>query len=673
MCFYKFGVTNLPNAITLNEMITFDSKICTNYQAATRREWLETNGIGGFASSTVTGAHTRRYHGLLTAATRPPLGRVTMLSKFEETLFINGSKHELSTNQFPNTVYPEGYKYLTNFRLAPFPVWTFEIGGVQIEKKVFMVHGWNTTVCQWSAVSGQPSEDQKPKIELELKPLLSFSDYHHLQQENSDFDLHYQSSENLITMKPYAEMPPLCFAHNASSIENTSLWYRNFEYAIERERGFDFSEDLFQPFALKFDLSKAAIVIVSTEAQNYTDAETFEKHEIKRRERLIKNANAKDDFTKQLVIAADQFVVSRGGGRTIIAGYPWFSDWGRDTMIALNGLTLATNRAEIAKSILLEFSRHISEGMLPNRFPDVGDEPEYNNVDATLWYFEAVRAYVAKTGDYKFVRRNLYEKLVDIIVWHLKGTRYKIKVDEADGLLYAGEAGVQLTWMDAKIGDFVVTPRTGKAVEIQALWFNALHIMADFAGKIGDTKDEKKYLELAGKAKKSFNEFFWNDAEHCLFDVIDGENKDASVRPNQIFAVSLPHAILTATARTRKVVERVEAELLTPLGLRSLSPPDANYRPIYIGSPFERDTAYHQGTVWAWLVGGFADARRRVFPDDEKRVEEILSVFKTHLSQAGCGQISEIFDADAPHEPRGCPAQAWSVAEVLRVKGTRAA
>jgi predicted glycogen debranching enzyme len=339
-------------------------------------------------------------------------------------------------------------------------------------------------------------------------------------------------------------------------------------------------------------------------------------------------------------------------------------------MIALNGLTLAMNRAEIAKSILLEFSQHISEGMLPNRFPDAGEIPEYNTVDATLWYFEAIRAYVEKTEDYKFVRKNLYEKLVDIIIWHLKGTRFQIKAD-TDGLLYAGDASVQLTWMDAKIGDLVVTPRTGKAVEIQALWYNALCIMADFAGTFGDWKDEKKYLELAQQVRTSFNKIFWNDAEECLFDVVDGENKDGSVRPNQIFAVSLPHTILDDAEKARKVVEKVEVELLTPFGLRSLSPRDKNYRPVYVGNPFERDTAYHQGTIWAWLIGGFVDAYRRVHGKNEtteSRINEILGGFKTHLNEAGCGQVSEIFDADAPHSPRGCVAQAWSVAEVLRVR-----
>ncbi len=646
-------------------MINFDSEICTSYEAASKREWLETNGIGGFASSTISGANTRRYHGLLTAATRPPLGRVTMLAKFEEVVTIDGKSFELSANCFSGAIAPDGYQYLKNFRLDPFPIWTFEIAGIEIEKKIFMVDGQNTTVCQWEVKNKSQSANRKAQIEL--KPLLSFCDYHHLQRENAEFDLHYETSDYLVTVKPYAAMPALYFAHNAVSVEDTGEWYRNFEYAIEKERGFDYTEDLFQPCALRFDLNEKAFVVVSTDGKSFPPVENLEKAEIERRENLIKDANETDDFTKQLVLAADQFIVSRGTGKTIIAGYPWFSDWGRDTMIALNGLTLATNRPEIAKSILLEFSAHISEGMLPNRFPDAGDTPEYNNVDATLWYFEAIRAYVEATKDYEFVRKNLYKKLVDIILWHIKGTRYQIKIDEADGLLYAGDASVQLTWMDAKIGDFVVTPRTGKAVEIQALWYNALCVMADFAGIFGDWTDEQGYLELAKKAKLSFDELFWNKTENCLFDVVDGANKDAAVRPNQIFAVSLPHAILTDEAKTRAVVEKVEAELLTSVGLRSLSPKDSNYCPIYVGSPFDRDSSYHQGTVWAWLIGGFVDAYRRVFPENKARIAQIIEGFQPHLREAGLGQISEIFDADAPHLPRGCPAQAWSVAEVLRI------
>jgi predicted glycogen debranching enzyme len=649
-------------------MIQFNSDVCTDFQSASSREWLETNGIGGFASSTVSGANTRRYHGLLTAATKPPLGRVTMLSKFEETIRINDKTFELSANQYPGAIYPNGYKYLKNFRLAPFPVWTYEVEGIEIEKKIFMVHGENTTVVEYKTKDQRP----KTKVQLELKPLLSFCDYHHLQHKNSKFDLNYEIGDGFIKVKPYTEMPALYFAYNAQKVENTGVWYQNFECAIERERGFDFREDLFQPFSLKFDLSESAIVIASTENKSISDAQDFEQNEIERRECLIKTADVEDDLAKQLVLAADQFIVSRGAGKTIIAGYHWFSDWGRDTMIALNGLTLAANRPEIAKSILLEFSRHISEGMLPNRFPDAGEIPEYNTVDATLWYFEATRAYVEKTGDYDFVREHLYEKLVNVILWHAYGTRYQVKVD-SDGLLYAGEPGVQLTWMDAKIGDFVVTPRTGKAVEIQALWYNALCVMTDFAEKFADEKDRKIYSEMANEAKVSFNQIFWNEREECLFDVIDVDEKDASVRPNQIFAVSLPNTMLSI-GRAQKIVKKVEDELLTPVGLRSLSPKDARYCPIYTGSPFERDSAYHQGTVWAWLIGAFVDAYRRVHPNGrqtENRVNEILAGFKNHLTEAGTGQISEIFDADAPHKPRGCVAQAWSIAEVLRVISKR--
>ena len=338
-------------------------------------------------------------------------------------------------------------------------------------------------------------------------------------------------------------------------------------------------------------------------------------------------------------------------------------------MISLNGLTLATNRTEIAKEIILEFSKHISKGMLPNRFPDVGSEAEYNTVDATLWYFEAIRAYAEKTNDFDFVRNELYAKLADVVFCHLRGTRYNIHVD-TDGLLYAGEDGTQLTWMDAKYGDEVFTPRRGKPVEIQALWYNALRIMADFAERFEHAEDAKRFSQMAEIAKEHFNRTFWNEAEQCLFDVAVNGKRDASVRPNQIFAVSLNYAILDDKEKAKKVVEKVEKELLTPFGLRSLAPDDEQYRPIYTGSPFERDSAYHQGTVWAWLIGGFVDALRKFSENAEEteaKITKILEGFEAHLSEAGIGQISEIFDADAPFKPRGCFAQAWSVAEVLRV------
>ena len=647
-------------------MIEFGEEICANFSESSTLEWLETNGIGGFASSTVSGANTRRYHGILTAALRPPLGRVTTLSKFEETVIIDGEKFEISSNQYPNSIYPEGFKFLKSFRLAPFPVWTYEIGNVRIEKKNFMVYGENTTVCRWKI------KGENENVKLELRPLFSFVDYHALQHETRNVEFEKDEfSENLIFIKPSDDAAEIYLAHNAAELENTGFWYKDFEYAIEKERGFDFHEDLFQPFILKFDLSeKEAIVFASTEKHDVSFADNLENVEILRREKLIETANAKDDFTKQLVLAADQFIVSRGDGKTIIAGYPWFSDWGRDTMIALPGLTLATNRAEIARDILLEFSKYISEGMIPNRFPDVGENAEYNTVDATLWYFEAIRAYAENTGDFNFVKEHLYEKLKDIIEWHFKGTRYNIHVDQNDGLLVAGTQNSQLTWMDAKDGDTVFTPRSGKAVEIQALWFNALNILADFAEKFGEREIEEKYASSAEKARQSFDELFWNDAKNCLFDVIEEDGMpNGQLRPNQIFAVSLHYSMLNIE-KARKIVETVENNLLTPVGLRSLAPDDSQYQGIYEGSPFKRDSSYHQGTVWAWLIGGFIDALRKTSENSaqtERKIEGILDNFSKHLCEAGMGQISEIFDGDAPHKPRGCFAQAWSVSEILRV------
>ncbi|MBC7898697.1 MAG: glycogen debranching enzyme family protein [Saprospiraceae bacterium] len=647
-------------------MIDFDSDICGNFESSTAREWLETNGIGGYASSTISGAHSRRYHGLLVAATRPPLGRMVLLSKFEATLVINGERFELSSNRYPGSVHPEGYRFLKQFRLDPFPIWTYHVNGIEIENSIFMIYGENSTVCQWKIKNR--SVISALKFEIELKPLIAFRDHHHLKHENAEFDGGYNAEENLVSVSPHTEMPTLYFAHNARSIERQGQWYRNFEYAIEQERGFDFREDLFQPFSLRFDLTTDARVIASTERRLIADVETYETAEIERRKELVKISGAKDGFSSRLVLAADQFIVSRGSGKTVIAGYHWFSDWGRDTMIALNGLTLATNRPEIAKSILIEFGKHISEGMLPNRFPDAGETPEYNTVDATLWYFEAIRAYVEKTGDYDLLREVLFEKLIDIIDWHIRGTRYQIHVN-TDGLLYAGEPGVQLTWMDAKIGDWVVTPRTGKAVEIQALWYNALCVTAEFAKRFGDGERQKIYLSMAAAAKASFNGQFWNEHEDCLYDVVNGGERDASIRPNQIFAVSLTHTMLDPE-KGRKVVEKVEAELLTPVGLRSQSRHDPHYASIYIGSPLERDAAYHQGTVWGWLMGPFVDAYLKVNSKDaatDARVAQIISSFKLHLTYAMAGQVSEIFDADPPYAPRGCAAQAWSVAELLRL------
>jgi predicted glycogen debranching enzyme len=660
-------------------MIRFEQDICGDLSAALAREWLETNGLGGFASSTIAGLNTRRYHGLLVAATKPPVGRLVMLSKLEETLVVDGRRYELSANQYTGVVHPQGHKYQTGFRLDPFPIFTYEVEGVIIEKSLFMLHGENTTVIQYQfrvpgfefreEGDGRDFIPHPSSLILELRPLIAFRDYHSLAHENDAISPQLQAEDALTTIQPYAELPALHFAHDADEIETAGFWYRNFEYAEERARGFDFKEDLFSPFNLKFDLSGRTSVslIASTERRELSRAEEFRESEITRRKAIQLTLNTGSELITALVAAADQFIVTRGEEKTVIAGYHWFCDWGRDTMIALPGLTLVTNRADIARSILLEFAKHVDRGMLPNRFPDAGEQPEYNTVDATLWFFEAVRALLAHTGDAEFVRANLYDVLVEIIDWHVRGTRYNIHVDES-GLLSAGAEGVQLTWMDAKVGDWVVTPRRGLAVEIQALWYNALCVMKELAAQFDDDANRTRYAEMAAASRMSFNELFWNEEAGCLYDVVNGGERDAAIRPNQIFAVSLPYSMLDLE-KAQRVVAVVERDLLTPDGLRSLSPHDPQYRGRYGGDSLSRDGAYHQGTVWAWLMGPFITAYLKVngrSGESCARAAGWLLNFQEHLSEAGLGQVSEIFDGDAPHTPRGCIAQAWSVAEILR-------
>src|SRR5262245_2041687 len=548
-------------------MIQLTKDILHDINAATSREWLETNGIGGFACSTAIGLSTRRYHALLTAAMHPPAGRIVLLSKVEETLVIDDRRYDLSANQYSGAIHPQGYVHLEDFRLDPFPIFTFAVDGILIEKSLFMVHGQNTTVVQYRIDS-----PGKRAIHLELRPLIAFRDYHALTHENGALNASVQSHHpKLLSVRPYTDHPELYFAHDADELKAQGYWYKNFEYAVERERGLDCIEDLFNPFMLRFDMNgrNTATLIASTEFQEAGSAEMLRMQELNRRSRIVRQAAAYDELVQTLTSAADHYIVSRGNQKTVIAGYPWFTDWGRDTMIALPGLTLATGRDDIARSILCEFARHVDRGMLPNRFPDAGETPEYNTIDATLWYFEAARSLLQYTDYYAFVHTALYSVLTDIIEWHIRGTRYGIKM-EADGLIASTDPSVQLTWMDAKIGDWVVTPRNGKAVEIQALWYNALRTMEGIAKSIGNSGDAQKYSGLADLAKRSFNEVFWNDNAACLYDCVAGENADATMRPNQILAVSLTYSMLNEN-RAKAVVDAVEKELFTPYGLRSLA------------------------------------------------------------------------------------------------------
>lgn len=617
------------------------------FEESSRREWLETNGLGGYASSTTSGLNTRRYHGLLVSA-----GRV-LLSKVEETLAVGARRYELSTNRYPGTLHPQGFAWLAEFRLDPYPVWVFECEGTRIEKSLFMVHGEDTTVILYKASEA---------CVLEVRPLIAFRDYHSLTHENNALRTEVQISPDSVSVAPYDGMPTLHLLHAGGYVDPHGFWYRKFEYDRERERGLDFQEDLFQPFTLNLNLTAnaPAAVIASTQARAVKSADALRKTEIARRHRVGPSTLAR---------AADQFLVENDGRSTIIAGYHWFGDWGRDTMISLPGLTLATGRPDTARSILLSFAGVANCGLLPNRFPGGGAPPDYNSADATLWYFEAIRAYTARTGDFDLVRERLYDVLADMIAWHERGTHHGIHMDE-DGLLYAGEARTQLTWMDAKVGDLVVTPRRGKPVEIEALWYSALRTMEDFAGLFGHEAQRAQYGGMAARVKTAFLDQFWNMKAECLFDVVDGETADAAIRPNQIFAVSLLHGMLPRE-RAASVVSTVQRHLSTPFGLRTLAPSDPQYRGRYEGDPRSRDTAYHQGTVWPWLMGPFIEAYLWVnegSAEARRQAAEWIAPLLEHLDGEGTGQLPEVFDGDAPHRAGGAIAQAWSVAEMLRIR-----
>ncbi len=640
--------------------VTLDLSNCGDFDELSSLEWLEANGLGGWASSTVAGAHSRRYHGLLVAALEPPVGRTVLVSKLDETLHVEGGAFELSSNRYPGAVHPRGFEHLVSFDRGLFPVFEYAAGGVRLRKTVAAVHGENTTLVVYELLEGGPAR-------LDLRPFLTRRDYHALGPA-WDFSPEAAFEEGVLR---HADA---CIRAPGSEFHAAPDWYHRFEYEVERRRGLDSEEDLWTPGVLTRELAPGQRwgIVISTADPRDRDAEALLEQERQRREDVLARLPAQDELTRTLGLAADQFVVRRGNDlRTIIAGYHWFSDWGRDTMIALPGLCLATGRHDDARKILRAFAESASEGMLPNRFPDRGETPEYNTVDATLWFFVAIAKYLEATGDEAFVRGEILPVLRDVVEWHDRGTRYGIHVDD-DGLLSAGEPGVQLTWMDAKVGDWVVTPRQGKAVEINALWYNALAVLAALEDQLGDAADAKALRSRAERVRRRFGRLFWNEELGCLYDVvcadrIDGSHLDDAIRPNQLLALSLPHPLLPKT-KARKVLSVVEKELVTPVGLRSLAADHPDYRPVYSGDQLSRDGAYHQGTVWGWLLGPYLTALVRYRgAAGKKKAGRLVEQAAGHLSEAGVGTFSEIFDAEAPHTPRGCIAQAWSVAELLRV------
>jgi predicted glycogen debranching enzyme len=651
--------------------IEFGREICGNLDIAESREWLATNGIGGYASGTVAGLLTRRYHGLLIAALNPPLDRTLMLAKLDETAQYGDRVYPLHTNRWADkSVHPPGYQNIERFSLeGTIPVWRFACADALLEKRIWMEQGTNTTYIQYHLHRAtQP-------LALSVKALVNYRDYHGSTQ-GQGWQMDIAIVEQGIRVIAYPGAIPLYLYSDRAYPSSTGDWYYGFDLAVERYRGLSDREDHLHAatFEATLNAGESLTFVASTEIDPDLNGEKAYKLRHTQEQKLIgrwkaeRSVNAKEPplWIERLVLAADGFIVERPqpedpSGKTIIAGYHWFGDWGRDTTISLPGLTLVTGRSEVARSVLRTFARYVDQGMLPNRFPDAGKKPEYNTVDATLWYFEAVRAYYSATEDDALLQK-LFPVLADIIDWHCRGTRYNIHLDATDGLLYAGEAGVQLTWMDAKVGDWVVTPRIGKPIEVNALWYNALRTMAQFARQMG--KPHQEYEAMADRALARFSRF-WNNETGFCYDVLDSPNgNDATLRPNQLFAVSLPESPLKP-AQQRSVVDLCGQVLLTSHGLRSLAPDHPHYQGHYGGDQLQRDGAYHQGTVWGWLLGPFVLAHLKVYGDRVK-AREFLEPMANHLYTHGLGSLSEIFDGDAPMIPRGCIAQAWTVAEILR-------
>jgi len=654
--------------------VDFGRDICCDLPAAESREWLVTNGIGGYALGTIAGHQTRCYHGLLVAALQPPLGRTLLVAKLDETARYASQEFELFTNRWADgTVAPEGYRNIERFHLeGTTPVWTFALADALLEKRIFMQSGANTTYVLYRLVRASSP------VELSIKMLADYGDEHCVTVGRTR-PMEVTPVERGLKVIAYDGATPFYVLSDSASALPAKDWYRNFDLAAERARGLPDRTDHF--FAGEFRATIAPggslTMVASTAAMPSLSGEAaFAKRQSETGALLDRffaanngTAQAASPAVQQLVLAADQFIAARpldgaADAKTILAGYPWFSDWGRDTMIALPGLCLATGRPWLARNILRTFSHFVSEGMLPNQFPRAGAAPMYNTVDATLWYFNAVRQYSEATSDIGLLTE-LYPVLEGIIDAHVRGTRYQIHVDPADGLLYAGEPGVQLTWMDAKVGDRVITPRIGKPVEVNALWLNAVAAMERFAFTLG--RNAARYEALAERARNGFARF-WNSEKQFCFDVIDApgfpDGKDASLRPNQIFAVSLPESALTPEQQ-RAVVDVCARELLTSFGLRSLGRAEPGYRGRYAGGAEKRDEAYHQGTVWGWLLGPFALAHLRVYRDAAQAMTFLEPMFG-QIEAAGLGTLSEIFDGDAPFAPNGCIAQAWTVGEILR-------
>lgn len=657
----------------VTDVIELGREAWENFTQGTEREWLETNGLGGWAFSTVLGANTRFYHGLLVAALQPPVERVLLLAKLAETLYVDDQPYRLDANAWASgTIEEESRMHLRGFALGPLPTFTYTIGDVTVTKTIFMRHGHNTTAVRYQVAAGDPGR----RLRLELRPLVTHRTIHGVQRGVSPWAQAVSGPGSVapleVRMQASSEATPLHLCASSGSYQVTNNPVLGIYYPYEVLRGESTVDDLLESGCLRADLhaGDTFTFVASAEQLDAWDPSGWQSLEVARRQELLQRAAATAPMHQALALAADQFLVHRASTntQTVIAGYPWFTDWGRDTMIALPGLTLATGRPEVARELLLTFARYEQDGLIPNVFPDEGAAPLYNTADASLWYFQAVRRYLAASGDSQTVQHELYPVLQRILAAHLKGTHFDIYATP-DGLLHCGNPQVQVTWMDAKIGDWVVTPRDGFPVEIQALWYGALRTMHELATAFGDPEADR-YAKRADQTAAAFQARFWHGAGGFLLDRLTTPGEpDATLRPNQLFALSLPHMLLDGE-QAKSVVRICWQRLLTPYGLRSLSPTDPNYKGIYLGTRLQRDAAYHQGTIWGWLIGPFVRAYLAAFgrtPETLAQVKAWLVPIWHHLHEAGLGTVSENFDGDAPFTPRACVAQAWSVAEVLEI------
>ena len=682
-------------------------EVCTDVQMALDHEWLVTNGLGGYATGSICGATTRSYHGLLVAALRPPVDRSVMVTKIDETIeFSDRHLLNLGVNEYQDgTIDPQGYRYLDTVSLeGDIPCFVYMLDAMlTLEKRVWMEYGQNTTYVQYVLHGALDDEGEKSNqtLLLTLSPYCLFRDHHSTTQGSQDWNFLVENQGNLCRVRAYEGAPSLSMmAGQGATFTTEGYWYWHVLHRRDKERGLPDHEDVYRPGYFRIPLvpGMRVTLVLSVENNLNSDfggqgheenvAQALLRHHRRTKQLLIaanrntEHLQQQDPVLARLVVAADQFIVARpeqGASmaigsqsvhlapdkKTIIAGYPWFTDWGRDSMISLPGLLLDTGRFSEAKGLLKAFASFTQDGLIPNRFPDSGEAPEYNTIDATLWMFHALNSYLEVTGDWSLLKE-LFPILSDIIAWHVRGTKYGIGVDANDGLLHGGEPGVQLTWMDAIVGDHVITPRHGKPVEVNALWYCALTCMEHWTVRL--STDATQYSQLRTQVRQHFAHCFWYDEGGYLYDVIDvdgiaGKN-DASLRPNQLFAASLTHDLLS-DAQTRSMLEKVTAHLLTPLGLHSLSPTDPAYHSHFNGNPVERDGAYHQGAIWEWLIGPYIDVYLRVH-NDRTAIGQLLQPLIHHLWTTCLGTISEVAEPESPYTPMGCFAQAWSVAEVLR-------